>query len=76
MADRSPISNDHTGATIKEAEVAIRGSSRTMSRKTAEQLSSSGKVAQETRIAKPREAFDKAVRDAFLTPKEDAKEKK
>jgi hypothetical protein len=74
MADRSSISpDDYTEATIEDAQVAVKGNSQTISPRTAKQLSSSGKVAQDNRIAKPREALEKAMRDAFVTPKAEKK---
>jgi hypothetical protein len=76
MADRSSISsNDYTEATIEDAEVAIKGSSKTISPRTERQLSSSADAAKQARTVKAAKALDQAVMAEFSTP-EDKTEKK
>lgn len=76
MADRSSISsNDYTGATIKDAEVAIRGSSKPISPRTERQLSSSADAAKQARIAKAAKALDQAVMAELSTPEDNAEKK-
>lgn len=74
MADRSSISSDdYTGTKLEDAGAAVAG--KPISPRTAKQLSSSGKVAQDNRVIKAREALEKTMEDAFA-PKESAEEKK
>jgi hypothetical protein len=75
MADRSSISpDDYTEATIENAEVAVKGSSKTITPRTERQLSSSAEAAKQSRTQKATKALEQAVMAEFSTP--DKTEKK
>lgn len=67
MEDRSSISSsDYTGATIEDAEVAVKANFKSISPKTERQLFSSANAAKQARSVQAAKALSQAVTAEFF----------